>query len=150
MHLLCVGAPPLLFPWDTEGTMKIPNETPRSFRREGVFPWLVVRNAISFPNFFSMEDAETYSVQVEPWKMASDREVLSPDAFNKARDFCSLHGTSAWSGGDHRIIEPQERFEWWVRKVGNQREPLSVSWTEHRKNNIFLMMLPQGIRVWQL
>lgn len=79
--------------------MKMSNETLRSLRGEGVFPWLLFRNAISLPNnhlppsVSSMEDAKTYSSQVEPRKAASDGEVLSPDPFNGARDFCSLHGT---------------------------------------------------------
>lgn len=100
--ICCVRAPPLLFPWDMKRMMKIPNETPCSLRR-GLFPWLLVRNAISFPNHHlllsvgSTEDEKTYSAQVEPQKVASDREVLSSKPFNRARDFCSLHGTPAWN-----------------------------------------------------
>lgn len=80
--------------------MKIPNETPCSLRR-GVFPWLLVRNIISFPNHHllppvgSTEDAKTCSAQVEPQKMASDRKVLSLEPFDRAWDFRSLHGTPA-------------------------------------------------------
>lgn len=48
----------------------------------------------------STEDKKTYSAQVEPRKMASDREVLSSDPFNRGWDFCSLHGTSAWNNSD--------------------------------------------------
>jgi len=74
------------------------NENTRSLRREGVFPWLLVGNVINFPNRHllpSAEDTKTYSAQVEPRKMASDGEVLPPDPFNRAWDFCSLHSTSA-------------------------------------------------------
>lgn len=101
MNLLCESSSTSLsmrHEEDDENTKWNPLQFEKS-----LFPWLLVRNAISFPNHHlllsagSTEDEKTYSAQVEPQKMASDREVLSSKPFNRAHDFCSLHGTPAWN-----------------------------------------------------
>lgn len=151
MHLFCVGAPLLLLPWATEGAMKISNERPCSLRREGAFPWLLIRNAISFlnhhflPSAGSMEKADVYSDQVGSWKKASDREVLSPDPFNNAMGNPQPALCCTWNDRN-----PHKCLVWRVSAVRNQRQLLSVSWSEHGKNDIYLMMLPQGIITWEL